>query len=254
MSRSWNALVKQGRELVRSLRRHRLELGRLAVEVGDHTLAEYAEAINISTDALTQYRDVALAWPDADRYDQISWSILLELADEPDRVAILNELIKKHGPRPTVNQMRERMGRKSAGVRGTSSPTEQVRLIREWASKPEVAEVLAEDHETRWALEDVFRQRDQRTEREHEDYVRDRVPGLHDRLERWNAEHRIEQATTLLKIALQEIQNTDLDSHDRKAALLHLDKHDLVAGWLRSRLTEGRGFDAELEHLLRGVQ
>lgn len=151
-ARSWNDLVVAGRAAAEQEQGARWVLGDLANEVApadrsaeDGRLARYADEIRVSYDALETYRRTSAAWPVATRIATVTWSIYRELESRPDRVDILAGIVKTHGDRPTVNQAREFLGKKSAGVRSTSSVKERAREVTRHMADPEVAKEVLRD-------------------------------------------------------------------------------------------------------------
>ncbi|MEU9397736.1 DUF6192 family protein [Streptomyces sp. NPDC048324] len=56
-------------------------------------LSDYAKAVGLTPKAMSQYRRVAAAWPEAQRSQEASWSVHAILASHPDRFNIV-----KHPP------------------------------------------------------------------------------------------------------------------------------------------------------------
>jgi hypothetical protein len=128
---------------------------------------------------------------------------------------------------------------------GRLSAEDKVRAIKTWMDQDEVRGSITNDDA--YALSSAIGDRDREVVERHTRYGNNLLGS-----DRWNAEHYITSATTNLKLALQELRDSNMGDQERQAMLARLDKLDLMAGWLRSRLTEGRSFDAELEALLSG--
>lgn len=152
--RSYDQLVKEGREVIASLTRNKWLLGDLAIEAvpastsGSHDgneerLRTYAEDIGEKPETLRQYRRVAAAWPSGRRLPDVSWSVHQELAGQEDR-------FKRIYPGLTVDEARRMRGaeptRHSPPPRTTQ---EKVESVREALSDPDVAASVAADRDTR---------------------------------------------------------------------------------------------------------
>jgi hypothetical protein len=248
MTRTWNSLVLEGKQLVEELRTHRFRLGDLANESGD--VAQYAEAIGLDPGQLETYARVAAAWPVELRVNAIAWSSYLELADNEDRKAILAKLIDTYG-KPTVTQVRAAVGRAGTGVRFTSPPAERVKLIKKMMSDPDVVKAMAADSDVRYQFDDIRNEQDKEAQREHIRYSR--TMGLTGTADARDAVYQLGRATSAIYSALQDLKDVDLTEQQQLELIEELENHEHVLGWLRSRVLQGRSFDSELEGLLKEV-
>jgi hypothetical protein len=93
--------VAEGKDIIKKMddeqRRHQMRLGELADRVetkyGDRTLAKFAKEIGISACTLQRYLSVYRAWAGKgiEAPGPVSYAVLRELQDHPDREAIVKE-------------------------------------------------------------------------------------------------------------------------------------------------------------------
>jgi hypothetical protein len=103
--------VREAKEIIdrseSQQRKDQMRLGELADKVvhptyADRTLAKFAKAIRISPCTLARYRSVYRAWKGIKAPGRISYAVLRELADHPDRAKIVQE-----NPRLSKREARE---------------------------------------------------------------------------------------------------------------------------------------------------
>lgn len=169
--RRWKQLVREGRSLVLEGAAGRLQLGRNAQEIapkGDGwggarsdasaapaALDRYAAEIDIDPNTLREYRDTMLLWEGTGKpAPGVSWSNLRELAREPDPQAAYTAVKKAYG-KVTILTVREWRGKKTAGVRSTSSVSERTRAAKQLLADPDVVNELAQDEEGMAAIQRV---------------------------------------------------------------------------------------------------
>jgi len=254
MARTWNDLVVAGRAAAEQEKGARWALGDLAAEVAkseaDGRLIKYADEIGVAYETLRTYREVAVAWPPHRRRD-VTWSIMRELIHREDRFRLLDEMIAAYGERMTVNQAREHVGKKSAGVRTTSSAKERARLVAEHLADKAVADELARSFPGsvgNVAAATARRRQDSRQQDDRD--MAENHPGLDDIIGRLTIENAIEKAATALREALTHIQQQgQVDVVDQDVTRERLAKVRVLLDWLDS-LVGGASIDEELERLL----
>ncbi|WP_079408517.1 DUF6192 family protein [Streptomyces sp. 3211] len=70
-------------------------------------LSDYAKAVGLTPAAISRYRRVAAAWPQAQRNRETSWSVHAALASHPDRFNLVEH--PPHGRRWSCEDAREAM-------------------------------------------------------------------------------------------------------------------------------------------------
>jgi hypothetical protein len=170
--RRWKQLVREGKALVLEGAKNRLRLGELSEEIeplagrgGDRRSADfkagvpalnaYAEEIDTTVDLLEECRLVWNRWDG--KAPGVSWSNLRELGREDNPPAAYAAVKKAYG-KVTILTVREWRGKKTAGVRSTSSVSERTRAAKQLLADPDVINELAQDEEGMAAVHAVERQ------------------------------------------------------------------------------------------------
>src|SRR5262245_41231307 len=123
---TYQELVKLGREALAAETSAQWKLGDYALQVcpldAKHLhnqqlekLERYADDLGVSFETLRAYRATAAAWPDDTRVssDKASWKVHQYLQGKPDRIQIIERLLRAGKGRVTVNQVTIALGRKT---------------------------------------------------------------------------------------------------------------------------------------------
>jgi hypothetical protein len=275
MARTWEALVREGQEVLRQEENAKWRLGDLALEaialrppgrrvpapdgrgfasegIGEANQA-YADAIGVEYETLDTYRKVAAAWPRGERSPHVSWIVHKVFISRPDRAELIGQRSW------TYREAQAEMGHKVSPTSWTpTSPEERTsaakRLLadpevrREVFTDPEVTRSVVSDTHTRAALTDASMTVDrEREERARSDYELRHGQSL--RNEQWaRAGVHLDRARNLI-IEAGELAS-DLPEHRRDSLLAQAGAVQAALDWFRVHV---KGSDSRLEAELRAL-
>lgn len=264
----YRALVQEGKGLILQGAAGRLRLGEIAQKIapksdngGDRrsdnfsaapaALNDYAAEIDIDSTTLREYRDITLLWGGVAQAPKVSWSVLRELAREPDPKAAFAAVKAEHG-KVNILTVRTYRNKKTAGVRSTSPVSDRVAQVREALNDEEVAKEFFNDFETVKAVSQAHRRLLEKHAEEANEAQRKRAPGLVNAHEYMSALSHLSSAKYQLSKALGLLQLQTLSDGQRESVQEDIDGIRVVIGWIESYINNGdKSFDESLNEILQ---